>query len=145
MLTKFKEMMSQVASDGERLFSRVKDKTLFRRVVSASFLIARADGDFDSNEKSDLAKIIVKELPQFKIDDILSILSDCESKIAFDEAMGIQEIMHDVTAAKGDDAALIIRISCFIGASDGDFDANEMKVASDMAKGMDLDPSRYGL
>ncbi len=145
MLSKFKEMMAQVANEGERLFSRVKDKTLFKRVVSASFLIARADGDFDSSEKSAIAKIIVKKLPQFKIEDILSVLNDCETSVAFDETMGIAEIMDDIGKSSGEDAELIVRISCFIGAADGDFDAYEKRVASELAKRMGVDPTRYGL
>jgi len=145
MLDSFKKFMEGIADEGAELFSRVKDKALFRKVVSASFLIAMADGDFDSDEKSALARIISKELPQFKIDDILSILGDCESKVAFDQTMGVMEIMDDIGTATGEDANLIMRISCFIGAADGDFDADERKVASDMAKRMDVDASRYGL
>jgi len=145
MLNAFSKFLESVSNEGAELFARVKDKALFRRVVSASFLIARADGDFDSDEKSALAKIISKELLQFKIDDILSILGDCESKVAFDETLGVMEIMDDIASASGDDASLIMRISCFIGASDGDFDADEKKVASDMAKRMNVDPARYGL
>ena len=145
MLSEFKKLLESVADEGEKLFSRVKDKALFRRVVSASFLIAMADGDFDSDEKSALAKIIVKELSQFKIDDILSILSDCEEKVAFDKTLGAMEILDDIANASGEDAELIMRIACFIGAADGDFDADEKRVAVDMAKRMGIDPSRYGL
>ncbi len=145
MFDKLKKMMEEVAEEGEKLFSRVKDKSLFRRVVSASFLIAIADGDFDSDEKAALAKVIAKELPQFKIDDILEILSDCESKFAFDKTMGVMEITQDISAASGDDAELIMRISCFIGAADGDFDADEKQVAKTLANSMGIDPARYGL
>ena len=145
MLNTFTKFLEGVAEEGEKLFSRVKDKALFRKVVSASFLIARADGDFDSDEKKALASIVSKKLPQFSIGDILKILGGCEEKVAFDETMGVMEIMDDICSATGDDAAMIIRISCFIGASDGDFDADEKKVASDMAKRMSIDPSGYGL
>lgn len=145
MLDMLKKMISDVAEEGEKLFSRVKDKALFRRVVSASFLIARADGDFDSDEKSALATIVSKKLTQFGIADILKILGECEEMVAFDESMGVMEIMDDICAASGEDAEMIIRISCFIGASDGDFDNDEKKVASDMAKRMGVEPSRYGL
>ncbi len=145
MFDKLKKMLEDVAEEGEKLFSRVKDKGLFRRVVSASFLIARADGDFDSDEKKALATIVSTKLTHFGLADILKILGECEEKIAFDETMGVMEIMDDICKASGEDAEMIIRISCFIGASDGDFDADEKKVAGDMAKRMGVDPSRYGL
>ncbi len=145
MLDKLKKLVEEVAAEGENLFSRVKDKNIFRQVVSASFLIASADGDFDSDEKSALAKIIAKELPQFKIDDILKVLSECENKTSFDATMGNMEILDDIGSAKGDNAELIMRISCFIGAADGDFDDDERKVAVEIARRMGVDPSRYGL
>lgn len=145
MLDAFKSFMDGVAQEGNTLFARVKDKNLFRRVVSASYLIARADGDFDSDEKKALAKIIEKQLPQFKIDDILSALKSCEDKVNFDEVMGLMEIMDDIGGASGEDAELIMRISCYIGASDGDFDSDEKKVAKDLAVRMNIAPSKYGL
>ncbi len=145
MFGSLKKMIDEAREEGEKLFSRVKDKTLFRQVVSASFLIAMADGDFDSDEKSALAKIIAKELSQFKIDDILKALSECEDKVAFDTTMGTMEILDDIARASGDDAELIMRISCYIGAADGDFDNDEKRVASDIAKRMGVDPARYGL
>lgn len=145
MLDSFKKFIDDIAGEGEKLFSRVKDKSLFRRVVSASYLIARADGDFDSDEKSALASIVSKKLPQFSIGDILKVLGDCEEKVSFDTTMGVMEIMDDIGGASGEDAAMIMRISCFIGASDGDFDDDEKKVAGDMAKRMGIDPAGYGL
>lgn len=145
MLNRFKKFLEDAAEEGEKLFSRVKDKGQFRRVVSASFLIAIADGDFDSDEKSALASIISQKLSQFTISDILKVLTDCEDKLAFDKTMGVMELMDDVGKASGGDAEMIIRIACFIGAADGDFDADEKKVASDLAKAMGVDASRYGL
>ena len=145
MFNSFKKFIDDISEEGEKLFSRVKDRSLFRRVVSASYLIARADGDFDQDEKSALASIVSKKLPQFSIADILEVLGDCEEKVSFDTAMGVMEIMDDISGASGEDAAMIMRISCFIGASDGDFDADEKKVASDMAKRMGIDPAGYGL
>ena len=128
MLNMFAKFIEGIAEEGEKLFTRVKDKSLFRRVVLASFLIARADGDFDSDEKKALANIVAKKLPQFTISDILKILGTGEELIAFDLTMGMMEIMDDICSATGDDAEMIIRIACYIGASDGDFDADEKKV-----------------
>ena len=141
----FSKFIEDIAKDAETFFGRVKDKSTFRRLVSACYLIARADGDFDSDEKSGLAKLVQKHLPHFSIGDILKVLGECEEKIAFDVTMGFQEIMDDIAKASGDDAELIVRACCFIGAADGDFDADEKKVAKAIAVATDLDPSRYGL
>ena len=65
----FKDFFDDVRASGSTLFARIKDKDTFRRVVYAGFLIARADGNFDANEKSALARLIHKDLSQFKILD----------------------------------------------------------------------------
>lgn len=145
MLSAFQKFIEGVAEEGETLFKRVKDKALFRKIVSAAFLIARADGNFDASEKSALGNYISKKLDQYGISDILEILSICEEKVAFDVSMGVQEILDDVCTATGDDAKMIIRIACYIGAADGDFDDDEKAVARDMAKRMGLNPTDYGL
>lgn len=145
MFNKFKDLLKSVSEESERLFSRVVDKTLFRQVVSAAFLIARADGDFDSDEKKALAKVISEKMPQFSIQDILKALEECEKKVEFSEDMGVMEIMDDICSASKENAEMIMRISCFIGAADGDFDADEKKVAKSMACGMGINPQKYGL
>ena len=141
-LSKF---FDDIAGGAEELFGRIKDKKIFSILVSACFLIARADGTFDSDEKTALAQLVKKHMPHFKIKDILAQLVDCENKIAFDETLGIQEIMDEISKAQGDDARLVMRACCYIGASDGEFDEDEKNVARTIARAMGMDPSRYDL
>ncbi len=145
LLDRFKKFIDGVAEDAETLFARVTDKKTFTRVVCASLLIARADGNFDSDEKAALAKIIAKDFPQFKLADIIVVLDEAGSKIEFDETMGVSELMDEIAKASGSDAELIVRTACFIGAADGDFDADEQKVATKICKRMGLSPAAYGL
>lgn len=145
MLDQFKKFITDVAGEAETLFARVTDKRTFKRVVYAALLIARADGNFDSDEKTALSKVIAKDFPQFKLADILSVLSEANEKIEFDETIGVMEIMDEIGKASGSDAELIVRTACYIGASDGDFDADEQKVAKQLCERMALSPSAYGL
>ena len=107
--------------------------------------IAQADGDFDGDERSALAKVVNKELPQFEIKDIIALINECDETIAFDKRLGISEILDFIGGASGDDAELIMRICCFIGEADGTFDNDEKLVARDIAVRLNLSPSRYGL
>ena len=145
MLSRFKQMILDIAEQGENLFNKVKDRALFKRVVQASFLIAIADGDFDSDEKKALAGVIKQKLPQFEISDILEVLDDCQSLTDFSLDMGTAELMDNISKARNEDSEMIVRIACYIGAADGDFDPDERAVAKDMCTRMGLVPSLYGL
>ncbi|MCK5830668.1 MAG: tellurite resistance TerB family protein [Methylococcales bacterium] len=123
----------------------MKDKPTFKRVVYASFLIARADGDFDVDEKQALGDLIAKDFPQFKLTDILEVLSEATKKIEFDETFGVMELLEEIGKAEGENAALIVRTACYIGAADGDFDQDERKVATQICEQMGLSAATYGL
>lgn len=144
-MDRFTSWLEKAVGDAETLFARITDKKQFARVVTASYLIARADGDFDASEKSALCKLVNQKLPQFKMDDILGVLDSCEEKMSFDETMGTQELMHDISKASDSDAAQIMQAACFIGAADGDFDDDEKDVARRLAATMNVKCEAYGL
>ena len=145
MLNKFKEMLEDIAKEGETMFARFADKNDFERVVFASYLIAIADGNFDSDEKTALARLIEKDFKQFKLTDIIEVLDDAKSKTDFDVTMGTSELLGEIGKAKGDTAGLIVRTAAFIGASDGDFDADEKAMTVRIANALKLNPADYGL
>lgn len=145
MFSKLKKMGEKLINEGEKAISRAIDKSAFKRIVYAGYLIASADGDFDANEKSALAKIVNKELPQFEINDIIYLITECDNKIMFDKRLGTAELLDFIGGADDQDAQLIMRICCFIGEADGKFDQDEKLVARDIAVRLNISPSRYGL
>jgi len=147
MFSKIKNVAKSLFSEGEKAISRAIDKNTFKRVVYAGYLIASADGDFDNDEKSAMAKIVNKELPQFAIIDIIGVIKECDDKVAFDSRLGNSEILDFISGAASneDESNLIMRICCFIGESDGKFDQDEKILARDIAMRLNVSPSRYGL
>jgi tellurite resistance protein TerB len=145
MINNFKKMLGGVAYQAETFFAQIKDKHTFRRVVYASFLIARADGVFDADEKKALGDLIAKDFPQFKLADILKVLSEANKKIEFDESFGVMELLEEIGKAKDEEAALIVRTACYIGAADGSFDPDERQVAKQICEKMGLSVITYGL
>ena len=141
----FTDFLKSMQDDAEKLFGRIKDRDTFRRVVFSAYLIARADGSIDSEEKSALAKLIKRDLPQFTLDDIIAALAKADEKLEFDETIGTMELFDDISGAKGESRNLIMRTAVFIGASDGDFDADEKAVARKLATRMGLRPADYQL
>jgi len=146
MFDKIKNLAKSAIVNGEVALSRVVDKAAFKRVIEASYLIANADDDFDSDEKKAVSKIIAKELPQFKLNDILAEIKACDEKVGFDKGMATLEMLDSISKAKGTpEAEMIMRIVCYIGEADGSFDGCEKLVARDIAVRLDLPMKRYGL
>lgn len=145
MLNKLKNIASGLLQDGEKALSRVTDKNAFKRAVYAGYMIADADGDFDADERKALSKFIKEKMPQFEITDIIAAIEECEAKVAFDVDMGKAEILDFIGKATGEEAESILRLVCFIGKSDGDFDKDERLVGRDIAVRLNLSPSRYGI
>lgn len=140
-------MAMNAASKGESLFNRTINKTLFTRVVSAGYLIASADGDFDSTEKKALARLIKKDLAEFTTDDVIAVIKNCDDKIAFDEELGLREILDEIAKSAGNagDAAQIMNVCAFIGRADGDYDKDERAMALSICYALKLPPVNYGL
>lgn len=145
MFDSIKKFAENVVNEGEKALSRMVDKKTFNRIVCAGYLIASADDDFDANEKNALAKIIQKDMPQFNLADILSVIDECDDKISFSKSMGTLEILDNIGGATGDDAKQIMRVCCFIGESEGKFDQCEKLVARDIAIRLKVSPSEYNL
>jgi len=145
MFDSIKKFASGVLNEGEKAISRAIDKKTFNRMVSAGYLTASADDDFDPDEKNDLVKVVQKFMPQFDIADILIVIGECEEKISFSKSMGTMEILDHIGGATGDDAKQIMRICCFIGESNGKFEQCEKRVAREIAVKLKISPSEYNL
>jgi tellurite resistance protein TerB len=146
-INKLKNMATKLATSSERLINRTLDKNLFTRVVSAAYLIASADGDFDSDERAALARLIKKDLSDFTIEDITAVIKQCDDKVAFDKGLGTQEIVDEIgkSAGNAEDEKQIMAVCAFIGKADGDYDADEKLMAKSICYALKLPPANYGL
>ena len=145
MLNKLKSMASDLLADGEKALSRVTDKNAFKRSIYAGYLIAQADGDFDADERKALGAFIKEKMPQFEISDIISVIDECEKKVSFDSIMGKTELLDFIGKASMDEGEAILRLACYIGKADGDFDADERLVARDISIRLGISPSKYNI
>jgi len=87
MFKKLANIATGMFKDGERMLNRAIDKATFKRIVYAAYLIASADGDFDSDEKASLVKLINRDFPDFDTQDIMKAIQECDDKIAFDKVL----------------------------------------------------------
>lgn len=132
-------------AEGEKMFNRVIDTSTFKRVVYAAYLIASADGDFDSDERQSLVKFMKRDFPDFDTSDILTYIKECDAKLEFDKRMGIQEIIDEIARANTEDALMIMRVCAFIGEADGTYDADEKLMARSIALALGLPLANYNL
>lgn len=147
VFNKLRDMAAAAANKGGSLFNRTINKALFVNVVSAGFLIASADDDFDADEKKALVRLINKDLPDFTTEDIIKVIDNCASKMEFDKDLGIQEILNEISKTSGneDDAKQIMAVCAFIGAADGEYDQQEKLVARSICYALKLNPTHYKL
>ncbi len=136
---------SSMFNKAEKLVNRAMNQKEFKLVVYTTYLIASADGDFDSQEKAAAAKLINRDFPEFTTADITKLVAECDNKIAFDKTLGNQELLDFLSTANADEARLVMRVCAFIGAADGDYDKDEKMMARTIAYTVKVTPSDYGL
>ena len=139
------DFINNLASDAEELFSRVKDRPTFERVVNAAYLIGIADGDLSHDEQQKLSLQIQRKLPHFKIADILAAIKNADEIVEFDKETGMIELLDEIAKATGDSKQLIARTALLIAKADGDFDDNEKKTFKAILGRLNIDPSTYQL
>lgn len=149
MLSWLKENAQAAKDKIKSEVSKYKNKDFMEAVVAGCALVAAADGDVSSEEKQKMAKFIQHsdELSIFEMGDVIDSFNKIMGKFDFDADIGKIEALKVVRKLKGneDAARTMIRVCCAIGAADGDFDADEQKVVSEMCHELGLNPSEFDL
>lgn len=128
---------------------KFKNRTFMEGVVAGCALVAAADGSIDSSEKQKMLGFMQQSdaLKVFKAEDIIDAFNKITGKFEFDHAIGKAEALAMVAKVKKDSeqARLLVRVCCAIGAADGDFDADERKIVQDICHELGLNPSEFDL
>jgi len=87
------------------------------------------------------------ELKLFDINDMIAIFDKVTASFNFDVAIGKAEALKIIGKLRGheDQARLMIRVACVIGASDGNFDNNEKATIRKICRDLGLDPASFDL
>lgn len=128
---------------------RFKNRDFMRSVAAGCALVASADGTISAEEQEKMTEHIQEssELSLFGVEQVVEYFNQMAEKLALDheqgkiEAMGIIGRLHD----NGDAARTMIRLCCSIGASDGNFDANERRMVREICRELDIDPIEFDL
>ncbi len=116
-------------------------------LIAGCYLIARADGNIDSDEKKKTIQVIEKQIPGvFANADIIKSWSGLDDEFDFDEGMGedaVAKRLKKVSDPEGKET--IGRMCAVIGRADGDFDDQEKAKAKQVAIMLGLKPEQFGL
>ena len=129
--------------------AKYRNNDFMEAVVAGCALVAAADGEVTSDEKQKMAAFIQRseELSVFDMSKVIGSFNKIMEGFEFDAAIGKIEAMKKITRLRGNDEAArtMVRVCCVIGAADGDFDADERKMVSEICTELGLAPSEFDL
>ncbi|OKH86687.1 MULTISPECIES: tellurite resistance TerB family protein [Thalassospira] len=149
MLNWLKENAAQARSKLTAEASKFKNRAFMEAVVNGCALVAAADGSIDSSEKQKMAGFIERadELKHFDMRQIIDVFQKAAADFEFDHGIGKASALKTISKIKGNDeqARLLVRVVCAIGAADGDFDPQEKAMVAEIARELGLNPADFDL
>ena len=128
---------------------KYKNKDFLNAAMAGSALIAMADGSVSAEEKQKMVKFIESNdaLSVFTTTDVIKALQDYVSQLEFDKDIGEAKAYQALGKMKSNVEAsrLLVRMIIAVASSDGNFDANEQRVASKIARELGLTPAEFEL
>lgn len=128
---------------------KYKSKDFLNAVLGGSALIVMADGQVDASEKTKMMAFIENHeaLSIYESSEVLKTFKNFIETIEMDQDIGTAKAMAAVGKMKGKDeqARLVMRMVCAIGAADGNFDPDEQRMASKIAIELGLNPADFDL
>lgn len=129
--------------------SRFKNRTFMEATVAACAMVAAADGTISAEEKQKMAGFIRNsdELKVFEMPAVIAFFEKVTGNFDFDADIGKAEALKVIGRLRGNEeqARVMVRVACAIGASDGNFDDGEKAVVRDVCKELGLNPADFDL
>jgi tellurite resistance protein TerB len=149
MMDWLKQTFASAQSSMRSEVMRFKNRDFMHAVVAGCAVVAAADGKIDSSEKQTMVGYlrVSDELKVFDLDEVTVFFGDVTKKFEFDYDIGVDEAVKYVRKLRDnpDAARTMIRVCCKIGASDGNFDADEKKSVARLCRELNLDPKEFQL
>ncbi|MCA1770595.1 MAG: tellurite resistance TerB family protein [Halomonas sp.] len=144
-----KENVTKARANLAAEVSKFKNRDFMEAVVSGCALVAAADGTVDASEKQKMAAFLERseELKHFDIRQVIEVFNKAVGDFEFDHAIGKANALKTVgkVSGKDDQARILVRVVCAIGAADGDFDAEEKAVVREIAQELGLKAEEFDL
>ncbi len=149
MLSNFLQQARNKLNEMKNEALKYKSKDFLNAALGGSALVIMADGKIDPQEKIKMMAFIENHeaLSIYDTSEVVKTWKDYIDTLEMDADIGSAKAMAALGKIKGkeEQARLVLRMVCAIGASDGDFDAGEQRVAAKIALELGLNPSEFDL
>lgn len=146
---RLKQSAEQARSKLATETSKFKNRTFMEAVVNGCVLVAAADGSIEASEKQKMAGFIQRseELKHFDIGEVIEVFQNAAAEYESDDVIGKLCALEKIGKVKAneDQARLLVRVVCAIGAADGDFDTQEKAMVTEIARALGLNPAEFDI
>jgi tellurite resistance protein TerB len=147
MLNWIKDKGNEVRARLTAEVSKFKNRAFMEATVASCALVAAADGTISSEEKQKMAGFIRNsdELKHFAMPDVIAFFEKVVGNFDFDAAIGKAEALKVIGRLRSnpEQARVMVRVACAIGASDGNFDQKERAVVREIFVELGLSPADF--
>ncbi len=145
----FFDSLKEFGNDIKKGAKQFQNKKFMEAVASSAALVALANGTIKSEEKDKVLGAVRRNenLQHFDAKAFMLVFQGILDDVEFDETIGKATAMEKIRKLKkgSDEALMAMKICCAIGAADGDFDDDEIKIVKEMAKEIGIKPKDLGL
>ena len=149
MLAWLKENTANARAKLTAEVSKFKNKDFMEAVIAGCALMSAVDGSVSPEEKQKMMGYIrqAEELKHFDQGDMMVSFQKVVAGFEFDFAIGKAEALKVIGRIRKsqEQARILVRVVCAIGASDGNFDKDEQALAAEIARDLGLDPKDFDL
>lgn len=149
MLSKFLQQARGKLSALKNEALKYKSKDFLNAALGGSAMVIMADGKIDPQEKVKMMAFIENHeaLSIYNTSEVVKTWKDYIDTMEMDADIGAAKALAALGKIKGkeEQARLVLRMVCSIGAADGDFDADERRVASQIAVELGLNSAEFDL
>lgn len=141
--------VSEVSTSLKNEVNKVRNKTFLEAVVAGCVLVAYADGVVKPEEKQKMMGFLrtSETLSVFNVDEVIATFEKYSQHFEFDPAIGEANALQTVgkLKSKENEARLMVRVCCAIGAADGVFDESEKNAVRKICNELGLNPKDFDL
>jgi tellurite resistance protein TerB len=144
-----KDRFQEVSTSLKNEVTKVRNKTFLEAVVAGCTMVACADGIIKPEEKQKMVGFLQNSevLSVFSIDQVIATFEKFAKQYEFDTAIGEANALQTIGKLKSKDneARLMVRVCCAIGAADGDFDEQEKSAVRKICNELGLNAKDFDL
>lgn len=144
-----KQRFNEVSANLKNEVTKIRNKSFLEAVVAGCTLVAHADGTVSSAEKQKMLGFLhaSEVLSVFDTNEIITLFDKYSKQFEFDYQIGQASTLQAVAKVKDkvDEARLMVRVCCAIGAADGNFDDSEKAAVRKICAELALDPRDFDL